>query len=275
MIMNPFSVASWLAGLLLVPTALAAPLAAQTADVVGVSLLPGWQTAQGDHVAGLAIRLAPGWKTYWRSPGDAGIPPQIDWSGSVNLDQAAIRWPVPTAFDINGMTSIGYDRDVILPLHVAPQNAAAPVRLDAQIALGVCETICVPVHVHVTLDLPPQRGPQTAVDPHLVTALDALPQTATAAGVGRVTCRVTPTLSGLRVLAEVAMPPLGPTEIAVMETADPDIWVGEAITRRDGDVIRIEADMEHVAGQALALDWSGVRLTVLAGARGVDIVGCD
>lgn len=275
MITYPHLRAARLAGVLLSATVAATPLSAQTADVVTVSLLPGWQTAEGAHVAGLAIRLAPGWKTYWRSPGDAGIPPQIDWSGSVNLAHAAIRWPVPSTFDINGMTSVGYERDVILPLHVAPQDAAAPVRLDAQIAMGVCETICVPVHVHVTVDLPPQRGPQQGADPHLVAALDSLPQTAAAAGVRRVTCRITPTAAGLRVMAEVAMPPLGRTEVAVMETADPAIWVGEAVTRRDGDVIRIEADMEHVAGEALALDRSGVRLTVLAGTRGVDIIGCD
>ncbi len=253
-------------------TALPAQAETATRDMVAVSLIPGWRAADGTHVAGLQVRLAPGWKTYWRSPGDAGIPPQIDWTGSGNLAAAAIRWPVPVTFDINGMTSVGYTRDVILPLVLTPQQAGGAMRLEAQVTLGVCETICVPVDVHVSADLTPAG---TEPDARLVAALAQVPQTEGAARVGRVSCDVAATKDGLRLVAEVAMPPLGAAEFAVVETDDPDIWVGEAVSRRAGNSLRIETEMQHVAGQPLALDRSGLRFTVLAGARAVEIIGCD
>jgi suppressor for copper-sensitivity B len=44
---------------------------------------------------GVELRVKPGWKTYWRSPGDAGLPPTLDWSGSANLREATLSFPAP------------------------------------------------------------------------------------------------------------------------------------------------------------------------------------
>lgn len=263
----------------LLTPALAVPSVVQAGEMVTVTVVPGWRTAEGQHIAGLAIRLAPGWKTYWRSPGDAGIPPRFDWAGSNNLAGAAVRWPSPVTFEINGLISVGYTTDVIFPLVLTPDRPDAAIGLDMQVMLGVCETICVPVEAHVRIELPAQAAGAGKPDPRLTAALTAalagMPQDATAAGVGKVTCRLEPTKAGLRLTAEVAMPPVGPVEFSVVETADPEIWVAEAVTRRTGNTLRIETQMEHFAGQPIALDRSGVRLTVLGGARAVDIQGCD
>ena len=67
---------------------------------------------------GLEFRMAPGWKIYWRSPGDAGFPPTIDWSRSTNLAAVAIDWPVPQRYEIFGLTTYVYQDSVILPLSV-------------------------------------------------------------------------------------------------------------------------------------------------------------
>ena len=65
---------------------------------------------------GLHITLPKGWKTYWRSPGDAGLPARIDWSGSSNLADAEIRWPIPERFSLFGLETFGFEREVVLPI---------------------------------------------------------------------------------------------------------------------------------------------------------------
>jgi len=102
----------------------------------------------------LHIVLQPGWKTYWRSPGDAGYPPQIDVSGSTNVARAELMWPVPHRFQLFGLQTFGYGEEVAFPLMVTPQHPGAPVALKAKIRYLVCEQICVPQESTLALDLP-------------------------------------------------------------------------------------------------------------------------
>ncbi|EKV28884.1 Cytochrome c-type biogenesis protein DsbD, protein-disulfide reductase [Caenispirillum salinarum AK4] len=104
--------------------------------------------------AGLDIRLDNGWKTYWRSPGDAGIPPAMDWTGSENVAAVAVRWPVPRRFSTLGIETLGYKNEVVLPLDVKPERPGEPVLLRGRIDLLVCSDICVPASHTVRLDLP-------------------------------------------------------------------------------------------------------------------------
>jgi DsbC/DsbD-like thiol-disulfide interchange protein len=99
----------------------------------------------GDIVrAGVEIRLKPGWHTYWRYPGDAGVPPRFDFEGSQNIKSVDVRWPAPKRLPEAGMTAIGYDRDVILPLVIVPQDPGKPVVLRLKLDYAVCEKLCVP-----------------------------------------------------------------------------------------------------------------------------------
>ena len=66
---------------------------------------------------GLQFSLEPGWKIYWRTPGAAGIPPVLDWSGSDNLSSAEMRWPAPRRFTLFGLDTFGYSGEVVLPIH--------------------------------------------------------------------------------------------------------------------------------------------------------------
>ena len=98
--------------------------------------------------AGLEIRLAPGWKTYWRYPGDSGVPPVIDFSKSENVKSVIVSWPAPHRFTDDGGTSIGYKDGVLMPLQVVPQNPARPVTLRAAVDYAICERICIPGQIH-------------------------------------------------------------------------------------------------------------------------------
>ncbi|MBF0394807.1 MAG: hypothetical protein HQL38_19190, partial [Alphaproteobacteria bacterium] len=116
---------------------------------------------------GLRFQLAPGWKVYWRSPGDAGYPPSIDWAGSANLAKAEIAWPLPKRFAVLGLESIGYEKDVVLPLSVRPERPGEPVALKAVVDYLTCAEICVPRRVELDLALP--AGPATPTpDAHLI-----------------------------------------------------------------------------------------------------------
>jgi suppressor for copper-sensitivity B len=102
----------------------------------------------------LHILLQPGWKTYWRSPGDAGYPPQLDVSGSSNVSKAELKWPVPHRFQLFGLQTFGYGNEVAFPLMVTPEHPGAPIALKAKIRYLVCADICVPQEASLALDLP-------------------------------------------------------------------------------------------------------------------------
>ena len=104
-------------------------------------LLPGWTQPDGSRVAALEVTLAEGWHTYWRAPGDAGVPPQFNWSGSRNLKSVTVRWPQPDVFSQDGLRTIGYHDTLVLPFIVTPKNAGKPVRLNGSFDLGVCKDI--------------------------------------------------------------------------------------------------------------------------------------
>jgi len=104
--------------------------------------------------AGVEIRLAPGAITYWRDPGDAGLPPVFDFAGSDNLAQVRPLFPAPTRIaEAGGGEAFGYERGVVLPLDIKPLDAARPVTLALKLNYAVCEKICVPAQASLKLAL--------------------------------------------------------------------------------------------------------------------------
>lgn len=251
--------------------ALAPPAAADSlADVLRLDVLPGWRTADGTQMAGIRLTLAPGWKTYWRAPGDAGIPPEFDWNGSRNLAAARFHWPVPEVFLQNGMQSIGYSGQVVIPVELTPSLADAPVHMAGEVQIGVCEDICIPMTLGFDAALPAT----TARDPAIVAALIDRPLTQAEGQVSDVACAVTPIIDGLRLSARIAMPSAGAHEVVVVEAGDPRVWVSEAATQRAGAYLTADVEMVHVSGASFALDRSALRFTVLGSDRAVEIAGC-
>lgn len=243
------------------------------ANLVTAQILPGWTAEDGSHLAALHLTLAPGWKTYWRAPGDAGIPPMMEFQGSRNLASVTPIWPTPGVFFQNGMQTIGYDGELVLPLRIRPATAGQPAHVAARVQLGVCNTICVPVDLGFTLDLPAQgSAPDQA---RIRAALDDQPLSASRAAVSRVDCTLTPSDDGLHLSVTIDMPSAGQQETVVIETADPLVWVAETDSARQGNRLTAQTELMHVSGQAFALDRSGLRLTVLGSNRAVDIQGCS
>jgi DsbC/DsbD-like thiol-disulfide interchange protein len=124
--------------------------------------------------AGIEIRLDPGWKTYWRYPGDSGVPPTLDFAGSENVKSVSTLWPAPERFaDGAGGYSIGYHGDVVLPLQIIPNDAAKPSLLHVKLGYAVCGKLCVPAEAQHTLTLSGKPG---AEEPALAAAEARVPR---------------------------------------------------------------------------------------------------
>jgi DsbC/DsbD-like thiol-disulfide interchange protein len=239
-------------------------------DVLSAALLPGWQMSNGSHMAAVDLTLAPGWKTYWRSPGDAGIPPTFDWSGSKNVASVRIHWPAPSVFQSNGMQTIGYHQRLLLPVEVQPLDPSRPMVLSLRLDLGVCDKICLPATVALRSDLVAPGAPHSGIS----AALDARAASPGEAGVTSVACTVEPISDGLRLTARMGLPDPGTAEVVAVETADPAIWVAESVAKRTGGELVAVTDLVPPDGIPFALDRSGVTLTILADGRAIEVRGC-
>ncbi|MCE1234843.1 MAG: hypothetical protein LWW93_00665 [Hyphomicrobiales bacterium] len=190
--------------LLLLAPLLAGPALADPAP--DVRLVIGG-VAEGTIDAGLAIDLPEGWKTYWRTPGDAGIPPSIDASGSSGVAPIAVRFPAPERFDEAGLTAVGYTRSVILPIEARLADPGKPGRIALTVMIGLCRDICVPFDAHVEAEVAPQAAKDPAAAAAIAAARAKVPQPAEAGrppGVARIARETGPV--GPRLVAEVAMP---------------------------------------------------------------------
>ncbi len=252
----------------LVVRAQTAPVAA--ADVVRAEILPGWTTASGARMAALHLTLADHWKTYWRAPGDAGIPPSFDWTGSANVASVRFHWPRPVVFHLNGMQTVGYMHDLVLPMEVVATDPAKPMQVRGKVDIGVCNDICMPVSLTISADLS-GAGARDAV---IEAALAKNPVSGPAAGVSAVRCEVRPIKDGVHLTAQFSVPDQGGDETALIETADPTVWVGDSHLKREGGEVTAGADLVPSDGAPFVLDRSGVRITILGSDRAVDIQGC-
>jgi DsbC/DsbD-like thiol-disulfide interchange protein len=124
--------------------------------------------------AGVEIRLEPGWHTYWRYPGDSGVPPTFDFSGSENVKSVSVLWPAPTIFaDGAGGNSIGYAGHVVFPLRIIALDATKLVSLHLKVGYGICRNVCIPAEANLALVLSGNAG---ADEPTLAAAEARVPR---------------------------------------------------------------------------------------------------
>src|SRR3954451_21162569 len=127
-------------------------------------------------LGGIAIQLQPGWHTYWRTPGDSGVPPRFDFSKSDNVEAVTVLWPAPMKFDDGaGGHSFGYKQQVVLPLRIVAKDAGKPVTLRADINYAVCDKLCIPVDAKAELAF---ASVASTEDSNLSDALNTVPKPA-------------------------------------------------------------------------------------------------
>ena len=248
----------------------AAPAAALQldSDPIALEALAGWREGS-ERTAGLRVTLEPGWKTYWRAPGEAGLAPVFDWSASRGVSGVEVEWPAPETFDDAGYTSIGYTGSFVLPLRMA--DGAQGGVLAGSVDLGVCREVCIPVTLDFSADLP---AAEAAPDPEIAAALRRRPASADEAGVTAVSCRIFPAGDGVLLRSEVALAGVGASDLLVVEVADPQIWAFRSDTTASDGVLVNETELHHSGGLPVVLSRSQIRLTVLGEGLAVDIQGC-
>src|SRR5579863_5238522 len=161
------------------PVVPADPVAARLVAEAG-SVVPG-----GTLRVDLHLDIIPGWHTYWRNPGDAGLPTEIAWDLPAGFSAGESAWPAPERFVLGTIGNYGYQGTADLLVPIAAPVGLAPggtVHLAADATWLVCSEICIPGEAKLALDLPvgataPAGDPATAA---LFAAVrNRLPQTAT------------------------------------------------------------------------------------------------
>ncbi len=139
----------------------AAESGAFTSEAVNASLITaqdGVAPGSATIAAGFKVDLADGWKTYWRTPGEVGTPPRLDWSQSTNVASVDFQWPAPTRFHAFGIENFGYKHEVVFPLVIRLKNPGEPALLRVDVNMLTCSLVCVPQNFKLALDLPVGSG---------------------------------------------------------------------------------------------------------------------
>jgi len=219
----------------------------------------------GVLLGGIAIQLEPGWKTYWRNPGDSGVPPRFDFSKSDNVEAVTILWPAPMKFDDGaGGFSLGYKKQVVLPLRIVAKSADKPVTLRAAITYAVCDKLCVPVEASSELTF---MSVASTEDGGLAAALDAVPKPAAIGDPNPLTIRNVKRDGDKKVLFDVAAP--AGTEVSLfVEGPTPD-WalpIPELVSPSPPGVKRFAFDLDGLPPGARA-DGAALKFTLVGGER--------
>src|SRR5882757_2972385 len=216
-------------------------------------------------LGGIAFQLQPGWHTYWRNPGDSGVPPRFDFSKSENIEAVTILWPAPTKFsDGGGGTSLGYQKQVVLPLRIVAKNADKPVTLRADINYAVCEKLCIPVEASAELAF---TSVASTEDSALFAALDTVPKPATIGDPNPLTIRDVRREGKTGVLVDVAAADSAEVNLFV-EGPTPD-WalpVPKLLAHGPPGVKRFAFDLDGLPPGANP-DGAALKLTLVGGER--------
>ena len=222
--------------------------------------------------AGIALRIAPGWKTYWRYAGDSGLPPAFDFTGSENVKSVTVRWPAPRRFaDGAGGNSIGYTGEVVFPLQVMPQDARRPVTLRLKAEYGVCEVICIPASGKAQLQLTSGQSSEDAA----VTAAEArVPRPAALGEPGQLSVRALHReviASRQRVIIDVKAPDGGEVDLfAEGPTPQWSLPLPEPVESGPDGARRFAFDLDGVPpGSSIA--GAQIKLTLVAGNDAIEV----
>lgn len=129
---------------------LLAPAALAVEKPYRVSLIGDSFDGRSWHT-GVLIELEPGWKTYWRMPGEAGIPPEFTWTTSA-LAEVKVAFPAPARYADQSGETVGYEGSALFPAVVTPETATE-LELGVDLFFAVCKDICIPASASASITL--------------------------------------------------------------------------------------------------------------------------
>lgn len=191
------------------------------------------------------------------------MPPGFDWGISTNLDKVTLHWPAPTAIRSGEDLTLGYYDRLVLPLTAQPEDPSKPLILKADISLGLCENICVPVRVSLTAPAP---GPKPSA--RIEAALANVPVPVS----GQEPCDLRQISDGMQLSVLLSQPEV---QLAAMEVMGrPDIWVSTPVLKPEGGATRATADFIDASGAPFDLDVSQLRVTLIGPDGATEMRGC-
>ena len=235
-----------------------------------VSILHGWSERDGMRVAGLKLELADGWKTYWRSPGASGFPPQFDFSASQNVENISIKWPAPNIFGSDEFATIGYEKSVVLPLLISPKVADQDIQISLSADIGVCEDICIPTSFTLSQDIPAEANSRPSA---LMASLANGPWSVGDLGIQELTCDLSADSNGFLVAISARTENLNQNTRIIVEYPSSDVWVNNGLTSRKNAKFKMQADVFVDTTIALARDRFIINL--LSDGVWAQYNGCD
>ncbi|HIP22551.1 MAG TPA: hypothetical protein EYG79_02980 [Rhodobacteraceae bacterium] len=253
-------------------TILLLPVAAlaQNLDYGSVKLLKGWQAEDGSYQLALEFKLNEGWKTYWRMPGPAGLPPVFGWEGSDNIGEVRYDWPTPEIIDQSGMITLGYHNTFVLPIRISPE-ADGPVRMAMTLNFGVCSDICVPAQAVFLARLNGSADHEVEL---IEAALLKGPQTRETSGLESISCTVEPHGNGYEITANLDFAEAIDAPMTVIEYGTQEIWIDVTEVKTEGGAITASAPMRYYGSGEMDMDMSALTVSVFGANRAVEIQGC-
>ena len=246
-------------------------LKAKTPGLISVELLKGWQNADGNYMAALEIELDHGWKTYWHTPGEAGMRPKFDYARSQNTDNIKFLWPAPILLGDKKIWYVGYKDRLTLPFVLTPQDRSTLVRLELTAIIGICKEICVPVEFTVSEILKPGLDKRS---PKIVAALASQPKSKAAAKLLYMNCTFEPTERGTIIFVELKMPQLGEREVIMINYKDTEHWVRTGIAERSGTSLSSQTTIMKKTSSVNVVDPSKATVTVISETSAADLGSC-
>jgi DsbC/DsbD-like thiol-disulfide interchange protein len=216
-------------------------------------------------LGGIAFQLQPGWKTYWRTPGDSGVPPRFDFSKSDNIEAVTVLWPAPTKFDDGaGGHSLGYHDTIVLPLRIVAKSTDKPVTLRADINYAVCEKLCIPVETNAELAF---TNVASTEDSALLAALDTVPKPANVGDPNPLTIRDVKREGKSSVLVDVVSPDdRAPNLFVEGPTPDWGLPVPKLLEHGPPGVKRFTFELDGVP-PGVSPEGAALKLTLVGGDR--------
>lgn len=262
-------VAALLAVAPLTTTAGAQAIVSKGQSFVEARLLPG-EMEGGVRLAGLLLDIAKGWKTYWRNPGEIGIPPTFDWSASRNVASVEVLWPRPDIFSSFGVQTVGYGGRVVLPLLVTPIDPEAEIMLAVTADLGVCREICVLERFSLDEVIPARQS----IAAHQIEQAHAtVPRTNDEAGLVEAVCNITGRGEKRRIAMSLGFDRAVMDPVVMIDSSD-RYWVSGVESRQSApDRVEIVADL-NLESPSVWVTRGDLRATILADGYAAEMRGC-
>lgn len=233
--------------------------------------MPSASAKGREIVAGVEVRLADGWKTYWRYPGDdGGLPPSFDWTGSTNLKSATVLYPLPERQKSLNGTALGYSKAVIFPVRVEAADPARPVHLNLAFDYGICREICIPAEAKMSIVIEPSLS---SMPPELAMSLARVPEKLEGAAAGQVLKSAKAILTGpaRSLVFDVAARAAGsPVDLFVEAPGGEFMPVPAKTGEPHGGIQRFKVDLKGVE-DAAQLAGKTLRLTIAGPAGGSEL----